>query len=195
MKTNFKKLFIDGTLIVAISTLMACSNQPSSENKSDTKDMAEESNDAKFSKAAEKDAQFVVDVVSMNYSAIKMSDLAQTNAYSADLKTFAKMVSDDHSKANRELMALASTKGISVPEAPTNDALGEYDNLKNETGKDFDKKYSSEILKAHKTAIDKFEKASTDCQDPDIRNWASNMLPGLRAHLDQAMAQDKMANQ
>jgi len=40
------------------------------------------------------------------------------------------------------------------------------------------------MVNGHKDVISKFEKASTDAADPDIRNWATSILPALRKHLE-----------
>ena len=58
---------------------------------------------------------------------------------------------------------------------------------------DFDKEYCDMMVKGHKDAIDMFEKAVNECEDSDIKSWASSMLPGLRTHLEHAMTcDDKM---
>jgi len=50
------------------------------------------------------------------------------------------------------------------------------------------------MVDGHKDAIDKFEKAATDATDPQIKQWASSMLPDLRTHLDMSMTcQNKLA--
>lgn len=38
-----------------------------------------------------------------------------------------------------------------------------------------------------KDAIAAFEKASTDCRDTDIKEWAAAMLPDLNTNLDHAI--------
>ena len=56
---------------------------------------------------------------------------------------------------------------------------------------DFDKEYCDMMVKGHKDAIDKFEKAINDASDPDIKAWASSMLPALRIHLDHSLTCQK----
>src|SRR5438128_2685971 len=38
----------------------------------------------------------------------------------------------------------------------------------------------------------KFEKASTTCNDEDIKTWASSMLPALHTHLDHSQKCEEM---
>jgi len=60
--------------------------------------------------------------------------------------------------------------------------------LSDKTGNDFDKEYADMMVKGHKNAIKKFEKASSNATDADIKNWAGSMLPTLRMHLDHSSA-------
>jgi putative membrane protein len=86
-----------------------------------------------------------------------------------------------------DLTALAQTKNISLPTSQTENGIEAYKKLNNKSGNYFGKEYSSMMVTEHKKAIDLFEKASTDCTDPDIKAWAAATLPTLRIHLDQAM--------
>jgi putative membrane protein len=97
-----------------------------------------------------------------------------------------KMMEDEHSKAMEDLKSLAAKKQVTIPTAATEKIQDAYKKLSEKTGKDFDKEYSDMMVKGHKDAIDKFEKAAKDAEDADIRNWASSMLPSLNAHLEHA---------
>jgi len=187
MKTTKR---IMGTIVLgafgaAISMgLTACNN----ENKTDdSKAVADDHNDAKFDDAKAKDAEFLVNAAEINMEEIQLSQLAQTQASSQEIKDLAKMMVDDHTKCLSEEQALAASKSITLPTAVDKDAQDSYDKLMKQTGTDFDKKYASMMVDGHKDAISKFEKASTDAQDGDIRNWAAKVLPQLRAHLDHSM--------
>jgi putative membrane protein len=92
-----------------------------------------------------------------------------------------------------DLKGLAQSKTISLPDSATKDAMDAYMKLEEQKGAEFDKKYCDMMVDGHKDAIDKFEKAAADASDPQIKQWASSMIPDLRKHLDQAMTcQNKM---
>ncbi|MCW3086165.1 MAG: hypothetical protein JWP12_3531 [Bacteroidetes bacterium] len=176
-------IIIKGAFICFLSIgLFSCSNKPE-----DTKEVAEDHNDAKFDDAKAKDAQFLVDAAEINLEEIQLSQLALAQSSSADVKELAKMMQDDHNKSLNELQALAASKSITLPGSISKDGQDAYTKLMNESGNNFDKKYTSMMVDGHKDAITKFEKASIDAQDADIRNWASTTLPALRTHLDHAM--------
>jgi hypothetical protein len=54
--------------------------------------------------------------------------------------------------------------------------------LEKKQGADFDREFIKHALKEHKKDISKFEKASRDSEDTDLRSFAANTLPKLRAH-------------
>jgi putative membrane protein len=186
---NFKTVFIQATLIIAVLIgITSCKNNYSK----DTKDVAEDHNDAKFDKNDnEKDAQFLVNAAEINMEEISLGQLAQQKGSSNHVKELGKMMEESHTKSLTELTALAQTKSISLPTSQTDNVKEAYKDLNEKSGNDFGKEYSSMMVKGHEKAIELFEKASNDCTDLDIKAWATATLPLLRTHLDQAMVCEK----
>ncbi len=179
------------TLSISMLLLLAsCSSNPKPE---DTKKEATEHNDAKFSSANETDAKFLVNAAEINLQEIQLGQLAETKSMMPEVKDLGANMSREHSKANVELQELASSKQISLPTSITNDGQDAYKKMMNEKGNHFDKAYCDMMVNGHKEAIEKFEKASKDAVDPDIKAWASSMLPLLRIHLDHALTCQKAA--
>ena len=184
MKTIQFKLLQTILIIAIIFNTSSCMNN----NSKDTKDIAEEHNNAKFDKSSnEKDAQFLVNAAEINMEEISLGQLAQQKGTSSHVKELGKMMEDAHTKSLADLTALAKTKNISLPTSQTENGEDAYKKLNDKTGNDFGKEYSSMMVNGHKKAIELFEKASTDCTDPYIKAWASATLPTLRTHLDHAM--------
>lgn len=147
--------------------------------------VAEDMNEEQFDdRKSEKDAEFVAEAAAINMEEIELGELAQEKGTSQHVKDLGKMMVDEHTKALNDLKALAEQKGITIPSSLTEDGQDAYNDLNEETGKDFDKEYANMMVKGHEKAIDKFEKASSDADDMDIRNWAASMLPALHTHLE-----------
>jgi putative membrane protein len=187
------KSFLLPVTLSIVTTLVACNGMGPDKNK-DSKDVAEEHNDAKFDKAQESDAQFMVNAADINMKEIKLSELARSSAVSDDGKKLAEMMISDHQKALDQIQSLASKKGITLPTALSDGDQKDYNNLNDKKGADFDKKYCDLMVDGHKDAIDKFEKAASDAADSDIRSLASGMLPTLRTHLDHALTCQEKCN-
>ena len=189
LKTRFTySAFIFSALILIITFGMGSCNNEKTE---DTKEVAEESNDAKFENKKENDADFMVAAAGINLEEIQLGQLAQKTGMMPDVKQLGKMMEEEHSKALKDLQALSAQKQITIPSALTDAGQDANKKLMNKTGKDFDKAYCDMMVNGHKDAIDKFKKASTDATDPEIRKLATSMLPALQTHLDHSIACQK----
>lgn len=170
-----------GFVVALLFTIVGCDN---ANKPKDSKEMAEERNEQRFdTRQQEKDADFLVKAAEINLKEIQLGQLAQQRGGSDHVRELGRMMEQAHSNAQSDLMALAQNKAIVIPTTLTENGRDAYDKLNNESAEDFDLEYADMMVKGHKDAIDKFEKASTDAGDADIRNWASNSLPELRTHL------------
>ncbi|MEJ0090933.1 MAG: DUF4142 domain-containing protein [Limisphaerales bacterium] len=54
------------------------------------------------------------------------------------------------------------------------------------SGPQFDRAFISHMITGHEKAISKFETASANLQDPELKKYANKTLPTLRKHLEMA---------
>ncbi|HWZ23295.1 MAG TPA: DUF4142 domain-containing protein [Cytophagaceae bacterium] len=184
-KLLYKAILITTSLFVAFS----CSTEKKPE---DSKEMAEDRNEAKFEKTnKEKDAEFLVNVAEINLEEIKLGYLAQEKSGMKDVKELGKMMETAHSKGLKNLTELAAKKAITIPTSVSKGAEEGYEKLKAESGLQFDKDYCAAMVRGHKDAIAMFEKASAEAEDADIREMATKTIPELNMHLEHAIACQK----
>jgi putative membrane protein len=138
------------------------------------------------------DSTFVMKAAAGGMMEVNAGNTAQANAANDRVKGFGTMMVNDHSKANSELMSLASSKGLTLPSALPADMQKHVDEMAKLKGKSFDSHYMSMMLNDHKKDIADFEKEAASGNDPDLKAWASKTLPTLKAHLDSAQAISKM---
>lgn len=185
-KNKYIQIAFASAMIVA--TLLVIASCGNSQNEEDTKEVAEEHNDAKFDNTKQEyDAQFLVNAAEINLYEIQLAQLAQQKGKSAHIQQLGKMMEEAHSKSQQDLASLARRKSITIPMAPTEDANEAYADLNEKSGSDFDKAYASEMVSGHQDALATFENASNRCSDLEIKNWAKTTLPDLRKHLDHSM--------
>lgn len=190
MKKLMSLLFVG-----CICIFSACN---SGTTKEDTVDSAKDVNDSMMSNdtsnmtpaapVTEADANWAVDVANAGMTEVELSKVAKDKATSQRLKDFANMMVTDHTNAGDQLKQLAATKNITLPAALSDDSQKNLDKLNKKTGSDFDKTYTDMMLKDHKDAVDKFQKASNDLTDADLKNFATQTLPTLQMHLDSIKA-------
>ena len=178
----FRKLFLGAAVVTMSFGAVSCKdNKPE-----DSKEAAEDQNEAKFddtNEAKEDDSQYLVAAAEVDLKEIELGKLAQTKSTNADVKALGKMMVDQHTKSSADTKTLAASKNISLPMALTEKGNEAFTDLNGKSGNEFDKAYADMMVDGHKKTIEKMEKAAKDAKDPEIKQWAANMLPVLHAHL------------
>lgn len=144
--------------------------------------------DRNAKKIARADRKFMQDAAEGGLFEVQAGQLAANKASDDKVKQFANKLVEDHQSANNELTALATTKGLELPAAPSRSERREIEKLGKESGSKFDQDFARNEVKDHEKDIKKFEKASGKVKDPDLKAWIDKTLPHLREHL--AMAKD-----
>ena len=93
------------------------------------------------------------------------------------------MMVTDHSKANKELKALAAEKQIVLPAEMSEKCQKTIADLDQKKGVDFDKAYADLMVSDHKEDIDDFKKEAEKGNDSAVTAWAKNKIPVLEHHL------------
>ena len=185
MKSIFKRpLFVFAAVLVwlAILSIVLAGFVSCNSSKDESKTQAEDANEQKFDKAAEKDAQFVVDQVAGNYAEVKLAQLAQQKSTNTEIKSIAAMLESDHTAVLNDLKSFATKKNISIPAEESQDAKDKIQKLNEEQVAAFDKKWCDELMAKHEKGIKTYEDASTNLEDPELKSWAANLVPKLKMH-------------
>jgi putative membrane protein len=130
--------------------------------------------------------QFFMEAAQDGIAEVALGRLAAKQAASEDVKKFGQRMVDDHSKANDELKHLAQSEGITLPVDMDEKAKATQQRLAKLSGTDFDRAYMEEMVKGHMKDVTAFEQESEQAKDPDVKQWATKILPTLKEHLDLA---------
>lgn len=159
-----------------------------------------------------RDKNWVNDILSDGTAEVELAKIAKDRAASADVKQFADMMIQDHTKAGDELKQIAMTYSIPTDVKMDKKHQDLMDKLSKLRGADFDKQYMSAMVDDHQDAVSdlrsrvdeqrslsdrvtgknpenagavKPEKADNHV-DQSINQWAANTLPTVEHHLDRA---------
>jgi putative membrane protein len=134
------------------------------------------------------DEAFISQAAQNGYAEIETSKMAMEKASNPKVKEFAKQMIDDHTQANEELKALASSKDVEVPDDPSLLQRGKAMlMLKTAEGATFDRRYAESMgVQAHEDNVELFQKAAGSAEDPGVKAYAQKVLPKLQAHLKMA---------
>lgn len=189
---KFMSIFFIGCLGVFAACNSGTTSQDSVDSAKDVNDsMASTDTGANTMSAtpvSEDDANWAVEVANAGMTEVELSKVAKEKATTQRLKDFADMMVNDHGQANDQLKQLAATKNITLPANLSDASQKKLDDLNKKTGKDFDKQYMDDMLSDHKGAVDKFQKASNDLKDPELKSFAEQTLPKIQIHLDSIKA-------
>lgn len=188
--------------ILSITALMACKkNETTAINSTtdsttvmsspDSSMMSSDSANASamsenVSSMTDQDKKFAESAAKGGMMEVMLGKIAETNASNAMVKSFGKMMVDDHTKANDELKTWASMVGYSLPAALDADQQKKVDDLKMKKGLDFDKAYTDLMVSDHKTVIADFKKEVADGNETALKSFASKTVPALENHLTKA---------
>jgi putative membrane protein len=143
---------------------------------------------------SDQDRQFVAKALIGNKGEVELGNMALGKTKTANVKEFAQMMVDDHSKAYDELMQLASSKSISTTDTmATAEQIAAKEKLSKLSGKSFDKEYMSIMVKDHEKARDDFQNQATGGSDAELKAYAAKYLDGITKHLQRAREMDTVA--
>ncbi len=134
------------------------------------------------------DRKFVEEAAAGGMAEVELGKLAQQKATNEQVKQFGARMVQDHTKANDELKALASSKGVQLPAGPTKSQQRDMDKMNKLSGAEFDRDYTKHMLADHKKDVSLFEKQSKSGKDADLKAFAGKTLPTLQEHLQMVQA-------
>jgi putative membrane protein len=134
-------------------------------------------------KAAPDASNFTATAAMSNQFEIESSQLAESKAKSPQVKSFARQMIKDHTKAGQKLMAVASKANVQVPSSTALDSAHQQQLSALNTSSDFDRDYVQAQLQAHQEAVALFKAYGTGGDNRDLKQFASKTLPDLEKHL------------
>lgn len=185
-----KRPVLFAAALAAIS-LSASAALTSAQEQRPTGQQHQQATDKTLSKS---DREFVDKAALGGLMEVNLGRVALQRAQSADVKSFAQRMIDDHTALLKKLEDVVRSKGITLPQALDKKHQEKIDKLSKKAGAEFDRDYMKDMVDDHKSDVDEFEKASKEAKDPDIRSFAASALPTLQEHLNLAkQTRDKLS--
>lgn len=195
MKRLMTAFVLSGSLFMLSCGDSTATGDNTDSSKADAKEVAKDANEQKFDSTDLKgDTDFAVKIADDGMLEVELGKLALKNASSPKVKEFAKMMVDDHSKANMELKTAAEKKNITLPAALSDKCQKKYNDLMSKKGPDFDKAYMSEMVDGHQDVLDEMNKEAENGKDADLRMWAQGKVDVIKHHLEIAKSTKDLVN-
>ncbi|GAA5534520.1 DUF4142 domain-containing protein [Deinococcus aluminii] len=137
------------------------------------------------------DTCFIQQAAMSDMFEIQSSQVAESRASSANIKSFAKQMIQDHTKASQALKSVASKLGATVPTTLSGPKTQILTTLRGQQGNTFDRTYIDAQVMAHEQAVNLFRDyiawSLHNGGNASLRTHATQTLPVLREHLQRAM--------
>jgi putative membrane protein len=134
------------------------------------------------------DRKFAMEAAMGGMAEVELGRMAAERGASDAVKQFGQRMVDDHSRANNELMQLASGKGIALPTALDAKHQALMTKMSGLSGAAFDRAYAKEMVKDHNKDVALFQREASRGADSGLKGFAQTTLPTLQEHLRMARA-------
>ncbi len=191
-------------LVCAVALTAACNNRTANRETGTTGTAG--------AGVSNSDKNFLSDQLSDGMAEIELAKVARDHAASADVKQFAQMMIEDHTKAGDQLKEIVASNSIPVDTKIDDKRKDLMEKLSKLNGSDFDKEYMSAMVDDHQDAVRDLRSrvdenrsvtdrltgknpenpAAVKSEQSDnrvtmsINDWAANTLPTVERHLDRA---------
>ncbi|MDQ3292068.1 MAG: DUF4142 domain-containing protein [Bacteroidota bacterium] len=171
MKNAHVKIWLLFMLLGSAFTVVSCEDDDSDDN---TQRLTE--------------TEFVVRAANSDLFEIQTGRMASAKGTITEVRDLGQHLVTDHTTSSTELKNLASLKKITIPDSLSEDKKVHRLRLAGLTGTAFDKDFTNTQIMAHDEAISLYELATNELQDPDLKAFATKVLPILRMHREHAAA-------
>lgn len=132
------------------------------------------------------DKRFVKEAAEYSRAENDISRLAREQSHSEGVKHYAELMIGGHKKLLNELQEIAQTHHYTLPDELTGKQKDVLEKLRKLHDTDFDVQYMGEQVEDQQALVELFDKASKECVDDNLREFAARKLPMLREHLENA---------
>lgn len=119
---------------------------------------------------------------------IAAAKIARSKARSAEVKQFADQMITDHTASTAKIKAAAAkaTPPVTPHTDLTQDQQSTLNNLRDATAEEFDERYMSGQIGAHRDALALMQRYADSGTSPELKQAASEIAPVIQQHLDMA---------
>jgi putative membrane protein len=136
---------------------------------------------------------FIIDAAQGGMAEVEFGRLAESRGASPQVRDFGRMMVQQHTQANSELIAIAQRLGVTPPTSLQPSAQAAQMRLQAAQGQDFDRQYVEQQAAGHLGQRVLFQFAANNAQSPDLRSFAQKTLPVIERHIDQLRTISPMA--
>ena len=130
------------------------------------------------------DVTFLREAAQAGHAEVRMGELLNEKASDPTLRQFGRMLMEHHSQGNARLAALATRKGLTIPEEMSPAQQTKLAQLANLSGDRLERAMEKEALDSHVRSLRSYKVAAKQSKDPVVKAFAQGQIPILEEHLN-----------
>lgn len=130
------------------------------------------------------DAQFLVDIKSLNMFQLELLRLADASGYSSEMVNLGKDNIAPFQTLDTDLTDVAKQEKFRLPTELSENHAARLTAVKEASRQEIDQLIIAEMAKINAEALQKFTAQATEGHDADVRAFAARKIGALRAHND-----------
>jgi putative membrane protein len=179
MTKSYKQIICRG--LVAASVLTATLAL-----RAEDDDAASSKSESSASSRARDPETVIKQVSELNTATIKFGQLASQKAENPELKRYGQTVLKERQKAQSDLEKIAKNHNVTLPTAVDERCQQELTRLGALSGAEFDKEFAKGAVEGHAKAVAKLQQTASQVKDPDIAQYARNLMMRMKQNQQEA---------
>jgi putative membrane protein len=132
------------------------------------------------------DTRFMENATQINWTEVKLGELARSRTQRADVKAYAELIIQHHKNAQQSLKDIMNKVNASLPKDITTEQQASIDDLKRTGDADFDRMFVKRMVMDHQKGVALYESFIGSTKSPELKNYANITIDHMKLHLQKA---------
>jgi putative membrane protein len=132
------------------------------------------------------DETFIRSAAEASMSQVDLARVAEQRAQNPEVKKFAQLMSEEHSKLTEQLKQMGMSEHINLPTSVSRTDADEHRHLNTLNGASFDKSYVDQVVSELTRQSAEFKRGASSATKTNLKDFAERTLPTLESELQQA---------
>ena len=143
-------------------------------------------NQARRTNPGNNDETFIRSAAEASMSEVDLGKVAEQRAQNPEVKKFAQLMVEEHSKLTQQLKQLGMAEGINLPTSVSHTDADAHRHLATLNGASFDKTYVDQIVSELERESAEFKRGASTATKTNLKDFAERTLPTIESELQQA---------